>query len=45
LDRFLDAHSQKKLATPEGTATRLLKVLASDAFGGKTIDDVREHNV
>ena len=45
LDRFLDAHSQQKLATPEGTATRLLKVLASDAFGAKTIDDVREHNV
>jgi NAD(P)-dependent dehydrogenase (short-subunit alcohol dehydrogenase family) len=45
LDRFLDAHSQQKLATPEGTATRLLKVLASDVFGAKTIDDVREHNV
>jgi NAD(P)-dependent dehydrogenase (short-subunit alcohol dehydrogenase family) len=45
LDRFLDAHSQQKLATPEGTATRVLKVLASDAFGAKTIDDVREHNV
>jgi NAD(P)-dependent dehydrogenase (short-subunit alcohol dehydrogenase family) len=45
LDRFLDAHSQQKLATPESTATRLLKVLASDAFGAKTIDDVREHNV
>jgi NAD(P)-dependent dehydrogenase (short-subunit alcohol dehydrogenase family) len=43
LDRFLDAHSQNKLATPETTATRLLKVLASEAFGTKTIDDVRDH--
>ena len=45
LERFVDAHSQQKLATPEGTAARLLKVLASEAFGAKTIDDVREHNV
>ena len=43
LERFLDAHSQQKLATPDGTATRLLKVLSSDDFGNTTIDDVRQH--
>jgi len=43
LDRFIGFHESKQLAAPAGVAERLLKVLESEAFGTKTIDDIRQH--
>lgn len=45
LDRFIGFKENKQLADPASVAQRLLKVLESDAFGTKTIDDIRQHNV
>ena len=45
LDRFIGFKENKQLAEPASVAQRLLKVLESDAFGTKTIDDIRQHNV
>lgn len=44
LDRFISFKENKQLADPEAVAQRLLKVIESDAFGTKTIDDIRQHN-
>ena len=44
LDRFIGFKENKQLADPATVAQRLLKVLESEAFGTKTIDDIRQHN-
>lgn len=43
LERFIGFHENKQLAAPASVAERLLKVLESDAFGSKIIDDIRQH--
>lgn len=43
LERFIGFHDNKQLAAPTSVATRLLSVLESEAFGAKTIDDIRQH--
>ncbi len=43
LDRFLDFHQNKQLASPEDVARRLLLALESENFGKTTIDDIRQH--
>lgn len=43
LDRFIGFHQQKQLASPEDVSSRILQVLESEAFGNKTIDDIRQY--
>lgn len=43
LDRFIGFKENKQLADPASVAQRLLKVIESDAFGSKIIDDIRQH--
>ena len=43
LERYIGFHEGKQLASPGSVATRLLSVLESEAFGAKTIDDIRQH--
>ena len=43
LDRFLDFHQNKQLASPQEVARRLLLALESASFGNTTIDDIRQH--
>jgi benzil reductase ((S)-benzoin forming) len=43
LERFVDFHQQKQLASPEDVASRLLTVFEREDFGTKTIDDIRQH--
>jgi len=43
LDRFIGFKESKQLADPVLVAERLLKALESDAFGTKTIDDIRQY--
>lgn len=43
LERFVGFHQQKQLASPEDVASRLLTVFESEAFGTKTIDDIRQY--
>ena len=43
LKRFTDMHDNGVLANASDTAHKLLKLLGSDEFGQKTIDDVRNH--
>jgi len=44
LERFIGFKESKQLAVPLAVAQRLLMVLESEAFGSKTIDDIRQHN-
>ncbi|HBI83059.1 MAG TPA: short-chain dehydrogenase [Alcaligenaceae bacterium] len=43
LERFVGFHQQHQLVSPEDVAKRLLTVFESEAFGAKTIDDIRQH--
>ena len=43
LERFIGFKESKQLADPKAVAQRLLEVLESEAFGTKTIDDIRQH--
>jgi benzil reductase ((S)-benzoin forming) len=43
LERFIGFHESKQLAAPTAVAKQLLQVLESEAFGTKTIDDIRQH--
>jgi NAD(P)-dependent dehydrogenase (short-subunit alcohol dehydrogenase family) len=45
LERYIGFKESKQLAAPLAVAQRLLIVLESDAFGSKTIDDIRQHTV
>jgi sepiapterin reductase len=45
LERFIGFKQNNQLAAPLAVAQRLLIVLESEAFGSKTIDDIRHHNV
>jgi len=42
LDRFLQLHEQKQLASPESTASRILHHVASNRFGHEILDDIRK---
>lgn len=44
LEKFVGFHQQNQLVSPEVVSSRLLTVFESDAFGTKTIDDIRQHN-
>lgn len=43
LDRFIGFKESQQLAAPGAVAERLLKALESEAFGTKTIDDIRQY--
>lgn len=45
LERFIGFKQSNQLAAPLAVAQRLLTILESEAFGSKTIDDIRQHNV
>jgi benzil reductase ((S)-benzoin forming) len=45
LERYIGFKESKQLAAPLAVAQRLLTVLESEAFGTKTIDDIRQHTV
>lgn len=45
LERFIGFKESNQLASPFSVAQRLLKILESDTFGSKIIDDIRQHNV
>ncbi|MCQ8278134.1 SDR family NAD(P)-dependent oxidoreductase [Acetobacteraceae bacterium KSS8] len=40
--RFQDAHATGGLASPDSVAARLVAYLDSEAFGARTLDDIRE---
>lgn len=44
LDRFLQLHEHKLLASPEDTARKLLHHVVSDAFGRSILDDIRNYD-
>lgn len=44
IDRFLQLHEQKQLASPDDTARKILNHVAGDAFGRTVIDDIRNYD-
>ena len=43
IQRFIDFHAGQQLASPDAVAQRLLRLLESDQFGQKIIDDIRHY--
>ena len=43
IQRFIDFHAGQQLASPDAVAERLLRLLDSDQFGQKIIDDIRHY--
>lgn len=44
LDRFVQLHEQKQLASPEAVARKILDHISSDAFGHELLDDIRNYD-
>lgn len=44
LDRFVQLHEQKQLASPEAVARKILDHVSGDAFGRELLDDIRNYD-
>ncbi|MFA7669571.1 MAG: SDR family oxidoreductase [Burkholderiaceae bacterium] len=44
LDRFLQLHQKGQLSSPDAVAQKILRHVASDAFGRELLDDVRNYD-